>query len=176
MEPLNYVVFVSLPSGDYMLCASMYPTCELLLGDIPLCANLIPLDMVHFDIILGIDWLAEYHATIDCVSKQVVFHPPETTEVSVENIQIVNEFSDVFLEEFPGDLIDHENEFVIDIIPGHVINKGGVSVDPQKIEAIVNWPALTNVTEVHSFIGLAGYCRRFVKDFSKIAMPLTQLT
>lgn len=59
---------------------------------------------------------------------------------------------------------------------GHVVNKDGISVDPQKIEAIVNWPRPTNVTEVCSFLGLAGYYRRFVKDFFKIALPLTQLT
>ena len=59
---------------------------------------------------------------------------------------------------------------------GHVINKDSMSVDLQKIEAIVNWLAFTNVTEVRNFIGLAGYYQRFVKDFSKIAEPLTQLT
>ena len=117
-----------------------------------------PIDMVHFDIILGMDWLAKHHATIDCVSKQVVFRPPgqdeftfvghgvapppylisamkackllqkgcrgylcsilhaETTEVGVENIQIVSEFPDVLLEELLGDLIDREIEFVIDVV------------------------------------------------------------
>ena len=59
---------------------------------------------------------------------------------------------------------------------GHVVIKDGIFVDPQKIEAVVNWPRPTNVTEVRSFLGLAGYYRRFVKDFSKIALPLTQLT
>ncbi|XP_028125313.1 uncharacterized protein LOC114322231 [Camellia sinensis] len=59
---------------------------------------------------------------------------------------------------------------------GHVINTEGVSIDPHKIEAIVNWPTPTNVTKVRSFLGLAGYYRRFVKDFSKLVVPLTQLT
>ena len=58
----------------------------------------------------------------------------------------------------------------------HVINKDGVFVNPQKIEAIVHWPAPTNVTQVRRFIGLMGYYQRFVKDFSKIAVSLTQLT
>ena len=59
---------------------------------------------------------------------------------------------------------------------GHVVSKDGISIDPQKIEAVVNWPRPTNVTEVRSFLGLAGNYRRFVRDFSKIALPLTQLT
>ena len=51
----------------------------------------------------------------------------------------------------------------------------GVSVDPQKIEAIVNWKPPTNVTEIRSFLGLAGYYRKFVEGFSKLAAPLTKL-
>ena len=58
---------------------------------------------------------------------------------------------------------------------GHVITKEGISVDPAKIAAVVDWPRPTNVTEVRSFLGMAGYYRRFVKDFAKIASPLTQL-
>jgi hypothetical protein len=59
---------------------------------------------------------------------------------------------------------------------GHVISSAGISVDPQKVEAVVNWSRPKTVTEVRSFLGMAGYYRRFVEGFSKIAVPLTQLT
>ena len=59
---------------------------------------------------------------------------------------------------------------------GHVISTKGVSVDPHKIEAGVNWKPPKNVSEVRSFLGLARYYRKFVEGFSKIAAPLTKLT
>ena len=57
-----------------------------------------------------------------------------------------------------------------------MISADGVSVDPQKIEAVVNLKPPKNVSEVRSFLGLAGYCRKFVEGFSRIAAPLTKLT
>ncbi|XP_058749773.1 uncharacterized protein LOC131622747 [Vicia villosa] len=59
---------------------------------------------------------------------------------------------------------------------GHVISGGGVAVDPSKVEAVINWERPKNATEVHSFLGLAGYYRRFIMGFSKLALPLTRLT
>lgn len=59
---------------------------------------------------------------------------------------------------------------------GHIVNRFGVYVDPAKVEAVSNWKRPTSVTEIRSFLGLAGYYCRFIQDFSKIASSLTRLT
>ncbi|XP_057529850.1 uncharacterized protein LOC130808391 [Amaranthus tricolor] len=58
---------------------------------------------------------------------------------------------------------------------GHFVSKEGISVDPAKVEVVQSWSSPKNVTKVRSFLGLAGYYRRFVKDFSRIAPPMTSL-
>jgi hypothetical protein len=58
---------------------------------------------------------------------------------------------------------------------GHVISAGGASVNPGKVKDILNWMPPTNVLEIQSFLGLAGYYRRFIHDFSKIAKLMTRL-
>jgi len=59
---------------------------------------------------------------------------------------------------------------------GHVISRGGIVVDPLKVDVVLRWKALKSVFEIRSFLGLAGYYRRFIKGFSKLVLPLTQLT
>ncbi|GKD21361.1 reverse transcriptase, partial [Tanacetum coccineum] len=58
---------------------------------------------------------------------------------------------------------------------GHIVSADGITMDPAKVEAITKWPRPKTVTEVRSFLGLAGYYRRFVEGFSRLALPLTKL-
>jgi hypothetical protein len=58
---------------------------------------------------------------------------------------------------------------------GHIISGEGISVDPEKVKAIMEWSLLKNAHEVRSFMGLVGYYWRFVEGFSKIAKPITTL-
>ena len=57
----------------------------------------------------------------------------------------------------------------------HIISEEGISIDPEKIEAIKNWPTPKNVTEEISFMGLAGYYRRFIEGLSKVAHAISSL-
>jgi hypothetical protein len=58
---------------------------------------------------------------------------------------------------------------------GHVISKGGISVDSSKVQDVLSWNAPTSVGDIQSFLGLAGYYQRFIEGFSKISKPMTEL-
>ncbi|KAL0534283.1 hypothetical protein IC582_028572 [Cucumis melo] len=95
--------------------------------------------------------------------------------------RVFREFLDTFVIVFINDILiyskkeaEHEGHFVSFL--GHVVSKARVSVNPAKIEAVTSWTRPSTVSEVCSFLGLAGYYRWFVENFSRIATPLTQLT
>ena len=58
---------------------------------------------------------------------------------------------------------------------GHILSEDGISIDPSKVQEVMDWKAPTSVHEVQSFLGLVGYYHRFILDFSKIAKPMTRL-
>ena len=68
-------------------------------------------------------------------------------------------------------------EFWLDSVKflGHTISSDGISVDPTKVQEVMDWESPTSVHQIRSFLGLAGYYRRFIPDLSRIAKPMTEL-
>jgi hypothetical protein len=58
---------------------------------------------------------------------------------------------------------------------GHVVSKGGISIDPSKVQDVLSWKTPMSVSDIQSFLGLAGYYRRFIEGFSKIRKRMTEL-
>ena len=58
---------------------------------------------------------------------------------------------------------------------GHVVSTSGVSVDPEKVEAFMSWKRSKSIFEIRSFLGLAGYYKRFIEDFFRLVAPMTRL-
>nr|GFD04452.1 putative reverse transcriptase domain-containing protein [Tanacetum cinerariifolium] len=105
--------------------------------------NAFPFDMCEFDLILGMDWLTEHHATIDCHSYRVIFgdiHAPEYTYHEVPTIHdqpIVSELPDVFPDELPGIPPVREVEFNIELIPGaEPISKAPYRMAPVELKEL----------------------------------------
>jgi hypothetical protein len=68
-------------------------------------------------------------------------------------------------------------EFWLDTVKflGHTIPSKGISVDPSKVQEVLDWKPTTSVHQIRSFLGLAGYYHRFIHDFSRIAKPMIEL-
>nr|GFA32614.1 hypothetical protein [Tanacetum cinerariifolium] len=329
--PLDNALSLSTLMLNSMIISHAFRNCPLRVGDDIRFANLLPLEMSDFDIILGMDWLTEHRATIDCHSKCVIFgdlnnpkfiyhgslpgnpikiisalkarmlishgcegflasikdtsldgprlesHPvvrnfldvfpdelflvlnpflklriewrQELNRITVRNkyplpridnlfdqlqafrtryghyeflvmqfgltnapavfMDLMNcvfhEYLDKFVIVFIDDILlyskireDHEDHLriMLEILSqkklyakfskcdfwlgqvaflGHIVSADGITMDPAKVKTITKWPRPTTVIEVRSFLGLAGYYRRFVEGFSLLALPLTKL-
>ncbi|GJR27834.1 putative reverse transcriptase domain-containing protein [Tanacetum coccineum] len=229
---LDHDYNVELADGRIVGLNTIIRGCTLNFLNHPFNIDLMPVELGSFDVIIGMDWLAKYHAVIICAEKIV----PNITAAKdedkskgkrLEDVPIVQEFPEVFPEDLPGIPPTRQVEFRIDLVPGatpvarapyrlapsemkelaeqlrnygtkasydkfpspirelrfclykrkwvfpdvhrHVIDCRGIHVDPAKIESIKDWASPKTPTEIRQFLGLAGYYRRFIEGFSKIA-------
>lgn len=75
---MDFLMTMATPIGKEVICKTFYLSCSVMIGGLELPANLVLLEMFDFDVILGMDWLAGYHATIDCFHKTLTFKLEET--------------------------------------------------------------------------------------------------
>lgn len=96
-----------------------------------------------------------------------------TLEAHIANLQLVFQTireNKLFLRKEKCCFATHKVEYL-----GHFVTKEGVSTDPSKVQAVASWPQPSNLKQLRGFLGLAGYYRRFVHGFGKIARPLTDM-
>lgn len=145
--PLGFWEFNRLPFGLNNAPATYQRLMEQCLGDLNMKICAIYLD----DLIIFSNSLEEHLQRLDMVLKRL-------KECNLK------------LNPKKCKLLQTEVKYV-----GHIVSEQGVQADPEKIDKIKNWPTPNNAEEVRKFTSFAGYYRRFVKDFSKIAKPLTEL-
>ncbi|GKB58192.1 putative reverse transcriptase domain-containing protein [Tanacetum coccineum] len=249
---------VELADGRISETNTILRGCTLGLLGHPFNINLMPVELGSFDIIIGMDWLANHHAMIVCDEKIVQIPygdevlivqvtkkeiKDKSKEKRLEDVPTIQDFPEVFPKDLPGLPPTRQVKFQIDLVPGtapvarapyrlapselqelvreedipktafrtsyghyefQVMPFGqtnapaseeqhaehlklilellkeekseGIHVDPTKIESIKDWASPKTPTKICHILGLAGYYRRFIKGFSKIAKPMTKLT
>ncbi|GJV54749.1 putative reverse transcriptase domain-containing protein [Tanacetum coccineum] len=159
-----------------------------------------PVELGSFYIIIGMDWLRKYHVVIVCDEKRVqipygnetlIFHGNESNNGRESRLTIIScskaqeymaKGCQIFLAQISAKKEEDKSEGKqLEDIPkvqflGQVIDSRGIHVDPAKIESIKDWASPKTSTEIHQFLGLVGYYRRFIEGFSKINKPMTKLT
>ncbi|GJU88625.1 putative reverse transcriptase domain-containing protein [Tanacetum coccineum] len=150
----------------------------------PFNIDLMPIELGSFDVIIGMDWLANHHA------KETKDEPEEKR---LEDVPIVRDFPKVFPEDFPGLPPSRTKlSFQTTLVPGVALVLAGAHRVPHPEEKfhqsclskrkmdLFGCVSITvspkTPTEIRYFLGLAGYYRQFIEGFSKIAKPMTKLT
>ncbi|GJX42229.1 putative reverse transcriptase domain-containing protein, partial [Tanacetum coccineum] len=180
---LDHGYDVELADGQIIWVNTLIRGCTLNFLNHPFNIDLMAVEMGSFDVIISMDWLAKYHAVIVCDEKLVrvpfgdeilIFHGDGSNNGHESRLNIISctktqkyllKGCPIFLAHIP------RVQFL-----GHMIDNPGIHVDPAKIKSVKDWESPKTATEIHQFLGLAGYYRRFIEGFSKIAKPMTKVT
>ncbi|GJW34145.1 putative reverse transcriptase domain-containing protein [Tanacetum coccineum] len=135
--------------------------------------------------VIDLDWLHQLRVKEQDISKtafrtryghyEFLVMPFGLTNAPAVFMDLMNRVFHEFLDKFVIVFIDDILVFSKWHFWVQLVSAEGITMDPAKVEAITKWPRPTSVTEVRSFLGLAGYYRRFVEGFSRLALPLTKL-
>ncbi|GJU47273.1 putative reverse transcriptase domain-containing protein [Tanacetum coccineum] len=189
---LNYTLSISMPMKSLVVIDHEYQNCPLQFDDKIRSANLFPLDMNYFDIILGMDWLTEHRATIlgkpikiisTLKGRALISHGCEGFLSSIkdtsldgphlESYLVVQDFPDVFPEELPGIPLKREVEFSIELIPRiEPISKAPYRMAPSKLKELKEQlQELLKLGFIRPSVSPSGYHQLRVKghDFPKFA-------
>ncbi|GJX94972.1 putative reverse transcriptase domain-containing protein [Tanacetum coccineum] len=133
-----------------------------------------PIELGSFDVIIGMDWLSKYHALIDYAEKIVCIPwENETLIIHGDGTRAPYRLAPFEMKELSEQLQELSDK---DPVPHLGELRSCIHVDPAKIESIKDWASPKTPMEIRQFLGLAGYYRRFIEGFSKIAKPMTKLT
>ncbi|KAL0561386.1 hypothetical protein IC582_001811 [Cucumis melo] len=156
VEPLHHVLSVSTPSGECMLSKEKVKACQIEIAGHVIKVLLLVLDMLDFDVILGMDWLAANHASIDCSRKKVIsamraskllsqgtwsilasVMDTREVDISLSSEPVVRDYPDVFPKELPELPPHREIEFAIELEPGTVpISRAPYRMAPAELKEL----------------------------------------
>ncbi|XP_070046659.1 uncharacterized protein [Nicotiana tomentosiformis] len=199
-EQLHESFSISTPVGEFIMVARVYRGCIVSVRGRDTVADLIELGMVDFDVIIGMDWLYSFFAKLDCRTRTVRFEFPSewVVEWKQDNVvpkgrfisylkatKMINKgciyhlvrVTDTNAEVPTLEFVPVVNEFLeLESVTflGHVVSREGIKVDPQKISAVKNWPTPTTPTNIRSFLGLAGYCRKFASSLTRLTQKVVK--
>ncbi|GKB08934.1 putative reverse transcriptase domain-containing protein [Tanacetum coccineum] len=175
----NQYYDVELADGKIIGINTVIRGCTLNLLNHTFNINLMPVELVSFDVIVRMDWLVKYHAVIDCAEK--IVRIPWGNETLIVHARAPYRLAPSEMKELSEQLVQEEDipkdgNFRLGTIFCHVIGILRQSRDLAKIESIKDWASPKTPTEIRQFLGLASYYWRFIEGFSKIAKPMTKLT
>ncbi|GJY51873.1 putative reverse transcriptase domain-containing protein [Tanacetum coccineum] len=135
---LDHALSISKPIGNILVISYEFRRCPSRVGDNFRSANLVPLEMSDFDIILDMEWLTEHRATIDCYAKCVIFDDLNNPKFIYHGFRpVIQNFHDVFPDELSGLPPEREVEFNIELIPGaQPISKAPYRMAPVELKEL----------------------------------------